>query len=112
MDKLWEKIKESLSIYFDSNIPKWLKTKRALRKEVKCRFIEVMKEEIQKQIKEEEDLILYGDPNGIKPIGIIQQCQELTADQIYDFPKELAKSLDKENKTHGQEKTHYKDGKG
>lgn len=105
MDKLWEKIekklwrniKEGLSIYFDSNIPRWLKTKRLLKKEVKERFIEAMKEEIQKQIKEEEDLILYGDPDGVKPIGIIQQMQELTADQIYDFPAELFKEPNKEN---------------
>lgn len=60
-----------------SKLPKWLKTKRALRKEVKRRFIEAMKEAIEKQIKEEEDLILYGDPSSEqKPIGIIHANEE------------------------------------
>lgn len=80
MDKLWEKIekklwrntKKDLSIYFDRSIPQWLKTKRSLKKEVKRQFIEAMKEAIKKQIKEEEDLILYGDPSSKqKPMGIL-----------------------------------------
>ena len=121
MDKLWEKIekklwrniKESLSVYFDSNIPKWLKTKRALKKEVKRQFIEAAKEAIQKQIKEEENLMLYGDPKSSdKPIGIIDtRTDELKADQIYDAPKRLAEILNKENLTNGQEKTDCKDSK-
>lgn len=90
--KLWRTIVKGLSSYFDNNIPQWLKTKRALKKEVKRQFIEAMKEAIQKQIKEEEDLIIYGDPSSeINPIGIIQQMQELTGDQVYDFPGELFK---------------------
>jgi len=32
--KLGKKIKRDLSAYFDESIPDWLKTKRALRKEV------------------------------------------------------------------------------
>lgn len=55
-----------------SKLPKWLKSKRVLKKEVKRRFIKAMKEEIKKQIKEEENLILYGDPScKEQPIGII-----------------------------------------
>ena len=69
--KLLRRIGKDLSIYFDRNIPRWMKTKRALKKEVKRQFIEAMKEAIQKQIKEEEDLILYGDPKAIKPVGIL-----------------------------------------
>lgn len=121
MDKLWEKIekklrrniKESLSIYFDRNIPQWMKTKRTLKKEIKRRFIEAMKEEMKKQIKEEEDLILYGDPDSSnEPIGIIDiRTDELKADQIYDVEGKLSKLLNKENTTDGQEKTRHKDGK-
>ena len=54
------------------SIPKWLKTKRALKKEIKRRFIEAMKEEIQRWNKEDEDRLLYGDPDLLdEPIGIL-----------------------------------------
>lgn len=71
-NKLWERIKQDLSIYFDRNIPRWLKTKRACQKEVKRRFIEAMEKEIQRWIKEDEDKILYGDPDSFdEPVGIL-----------------------------------------
>ena len=73
---LWKSIEKALSFYCDRNTPKWLKSKRALRKEIKRRFIVAMKEEIQKQFEEDERLILYGDPTGIKPVGIINAFKE------------------------------------
>jgi len=79
--KLLRRIGKDLSIYFDRNIPQWLKTKRALKKEVKRQFIEAMKKAIQKQIKEEEDLILYGDPKAIKPVGILN-AKELNKETL------------------------------
>ena len=69
--KVLRRIGKDLSIYFDRNIHRWIKTKIALKKEVKRQFIEAAKEAMQKQIKEEEDLILYGDPKAIKPVGIL-----------------------------------------
>ncbi len=57
-------------------IPKWLKSKRALRNEVKRRFWKAMVKELDRKIAEEEDRILYGDPNGIKPVGIINAFKE------------------------------------
>jgi len=70
--RLLRRIMQGLSFYFDENIPKWLKTKRALKKEVKRRFIEAMKKEMQRQFEEEEQKILYGDPScEDQPIGII-----------------------------------------
>lgn len=70
--KLWERIKQNLSIYFDRSIPRWLKTKRALEKEVKRQFIKAAEKEIQRWIKEDEDKMLYGDPSSEqKPIGIL-----------------------------------------
>ncbi len=76
--KLLRRIGKDLSIYFDRNIPRWMKTKRALKKEVKRQFIEATKEAMQKQIKEEEDLILYGDPKAIKPVGILNVKKEIS----------------------------------
>lgn len=68
----WKIVENDLSIYFDRNIPQWIKTKKALQKECKKRFIEAMKVAIRKQIKEEEDLILYGNPDSSdEPIGIL-----------------------------------------
>jgi len=61
-----------LSLYFDERIPKWLRSKRGLRKEVKRQFLVEMKKELQKLAKEDEDKILYGDPSGCKPAGIIK----------------------------------------
>jgi len=70
--RLLRRIMQGLSIYFDESIPKWLKTKRALKKEVKRQFIEAMKKEMQKQLEEEEDRILWGDSTRKEqPIGII-----------------------------------------
>ena len=42
-----------------------------LRKDSNVNVKAAIKEEIQKQIEEDEERILYGDPNGIKPIGIL-----------------------------------------
>jgi len=70
--KLLRRIMQDLSIYFDENIPTWLKTKRALKKEVKRQFIEAMKKEMQKQMGEDEERILWGDPNcKEQPVGIL-----------------------------------------
>ena len=61
-----------LSFYFDENIPRWLKTKRALKKEVKRQFIDAMKKEMQKQLEEEENRMLWGDPScKEQPVGIL-----------------------------------------
>ena len=70
--KLLRRIMKGLSFYFDENIPRWLKTKRALKKEVKRQFIEAMKEEMRKQLEEDERKFLYGDPSyKEQPLGII-----------------------------------------
>jgi len=70
--KLLRRIMKGLSFYFDENIPRWLKTKRALKKEVKRQFIDAMKKEMQKQLEEEEQKFLYGDSScKDQPIGII-----------------------------------------
>jgi len=70
--KLLRRIMQSLSFYFDENTPKWLKTRRALKKEVKRQFIEAMKKETQRQLEEYENRILWGDPScKEQPVGII-----------------------------------------
>ena len=53
-------------------IPKWLKSKKALEKEVKRRFCIAMREEVERKIEEEENHFLYGDPSLKQyPLGII-----------------------------------------
>lgn len=89
--KLGRLIKSELSAYFDASIPNWLKTKRSLKEEVKRQFIVGMKEKLEKQIKEEEDRILYGDPDGIKPTGLLS----LEEDTQWQEKKEVKIKLKK-----------------
>ena len=68
----WKIIKQDLSVYFDRNIPQWMKTKRALKKEVRRRFIEEWKAQWKGFEHAEEQKILYGDPSSEqKPVGIL-----------------------------------------
>ena len=69
--KYGRKVKNTLSVYFDESISDWLKSKRKLRREVKRRFMEEMRLEFIKLIKEDEDRMLYGDQLGVKPVGIL-----------------------------------------
>ena len=108
----WKTIKQDLSIYFDRNIPRWMKTKRALEKEVRRRFIEEWKAQWKGFEHAEEQKILYGDPDGRKPDGTIEADSELRGDLIYDFGEKLGEILNsKENNDNGQKKTSCKDSK-
>ena len=69
--KYGRKVKNTLSVYFDESISDWLKSKRKLRRKVKRCFIEEMRLEFIKLIKEDEDRMLYGDQSGVKPVGIL-----------------------------------------
>lgn len=70
--KLWRHIEKTLSFYCDRDIPRWMKSNRALKKEVKRRFIAAMKVEMQKQIEQDEERFLWGDPScKEEPLGFI-----------------------------------------